>query len=63
MNIITGVAILGPVLHQDLAKFRQNVDVNLIGVFNVTQVTAPEPWLNFMDTSNLSDSETYDRVQ
>eukprot|EP00884_Botryococcus_braunii_P005718 jgi/Botrbrau1/15147/Bobra.0149s0016.1 len=36
-----GVAIMGPVLHQDLAKFRQNVDVNLIGVFNVTQAFLP----------------------
>eukprot|EP00884_Botryococcus_braunii_P005715 jgi/Botrbrau1/15144/Bobra.0149s0014.1 len=36
-----GVGNFGPVLYQDLANFRQNVDVNLIGVFIVTQAFLP----------------------
>eukprot|EP00884_Botryococcus_braunii_P005717 jgi/Botrbrau1/15146/Bobra.0149s0015.2 len=35
------VCNIGPVLYQDLAEFRQNVDVNLIGVFNVTKAFLP----------------------
>jgi hypothetical protein len=35
----SGVANGGPALYQDLASFRQNVEVNLIGVFIVTQAS------------------------
>jgi hypothetical protein len=35
----SGVANGGPTLHQDVADFRQNVEVNLIGVFIVTQAS------------------------
>eukprot|EP00884_Botryococcus_braunii_P009077 jgi/Botrbrau1/18170/Bobra.53_1s0038.1 len=36
-----GVANAGAVLHQDLDNFRQNVDINLIGAFIVTQAFLP----------------------
>lgn len=36
-----GIATPGPVLHQPLADYRKQVEVNLIGAFTVTQAFAP----------------------
>eukprot|EP00884_Botryococcus_braunii_P002594 jgi/Botrbrau1/12335/Bobra.4_3s0007.1 len=36
-----GVGNSGAVLHQDVGEFQQNVDINLIGVFIVTQAFLP----------------------
>lgn len=36
-----GIATPGPVLHQPLADFRKQIEVNLIGAFAVTQAFAP----------------------
>lgn len=36
-----GIAIPGPVLHQPLADYRRQIEVNLLGAFTVSQVFAP----------------------
>lgn len=36
-----GIATPGPVLHQPLADYRKQIEVNLIGAFTVTQAFAP----------------------
>ncbi len=36
-----GIAIPGPILHQPLAEFRKQIEVNLIGAFVVSQTFAP----------------------
>ena len=36
-----GIATPGPILHQPLATYRQQVEVNLIGAFTVSQAFAP----------------------
>jgi hypothetical protein len=36
-----GIAIAGPLLHQSVSEFRQQLEVNLIGPFLVTQAFAP----------------------
>jgi NAD(P)-dependent dehydrogenase (short-subunit alcohol dehydrogenase family) len=36
-----GIAIAGPLLHQSVSEFRQQLEVNLIGPFVVTQAFAP----------------------
>ena len=36
-----GIALPGPVLHQPLKEYRQQIEVNLIGAFTVTQAFAP----------------------
>jgi NAD(P)-dependent dehydrogenase (short-subunit alcohol dehydrogenase family) len=36
-----GIAMPGPVLHQPVAEFRKQIEVNLIGAFTVSQAFAP----------------------
>jgi NAD(P)-dependent dehydrogenase (short-subunit alcohol dehydrogenase family) len=36
-----GVAVAGPLLHLPIAEFRQQIEINLIGVVSVTQAFAP----------------------